>query len=141
DVDGRAFHYRMMGRGPAVVMLHDSPRSSRLHLETMRDLSDLYTVYAFDTPGYGTSAPLEKPDPPAADFAGALSAAIEPLGLQGVPLYATRTSAKIALEYAARFAEPARLILDGLSIPQSAPDPAFIERYMRPMRLDEDGGY
>jgi len=141
DVDGRAFHYRMMGRGPAVVMLHDSPRSSRLHLDTMRDLSDLYTVYAFDTPGYGNSAPLEKPDPTVADFAAALSGAIETLGLQGVPLYATHTSAKIALEYAARFAEPARLILDGLSIPQSAPDPAFIERYMRPMRLDDDGGY
>lgn len=141
DVEGRVFHYRVIGQGPAVVMLHDSPRSSRLHLETMRALSDLYTIYAFDTPGYGNSAPLEKPDPAIADFAAALSAAIDVLELRGAPLYATHTSAKIALEYAARFGEPARLILDGLSIPQSAPDPAFIERYMRPMRLDDGGGY
>lgn len=141
EVEGRIFHYRKVGEGPAVVMLHDSPRSSRLHLETMRALSHTYTVYAFDTPGYGNSEPLEKAKPTIRDFANALAAAIDRLELGGAPIYATHTSAKIALEYGAQFGRTHKLILDGLSIPTAAPNPDFIGRYMRPMAIDDGGGY
>lgn len=143
-VDGRAVHYRVAGSGPAVVMLHDSPRSSRLHLHTMRRLSQRFTVYALDTPGYGNSDPLDQTSPTIADFGAALGRALHALGLATAPLYATHTSAKIALDHAANAGQghaPARLILDGLSIPTGAPDPAFIDAYMRPFRLDATGGY
>ena len=59
---GRLVHYRRAGSGPPVVLLHDSPRSSVLHLPLLRTLSDAFTVYALDTPGYGLSDPL--PDDP-----------------------------------------------------------------------------
>jgi pimeloyl-ACP methyl ester carboxylesterase len=141
EVDGRAIHYRVTGVGPAVVMLHDSPRSSRLHLETIRHLSRRFRVFALDTPGYGNSQPLENERPAIEDFAQALGAALHALGLSEAPLYATHTSAKIALDYAARAPLPARLILDGLSIPPAPASPAFIDRYMRPFRIEETGGY
>jgi pimeloyl-ACP methyl ester carboxylesterase len=141
EIDGRLVHYRYAGSGPAVVLLHDSPRSSRLHLATMARLAERYRVYALDTPGYGNSAPLEVERPTIAAFAATLGRTLEAMGLASAPLYATHTSAKIALEYAARLGSPSRLILDGLSIPVGAPDVAFIEAYMRPFRLDDAGGY
>ena len=141
EVDGRAIHYRVAGAGPAIVMLHDSPRSSRLHLDTMRQLSRSFRVFALDTPGYGNSQSLGKERPEIEDFANALRAALDALGLTGAPLYVTHTSAKIALEYAARSPLPSRLILDGLSIPAAPADPGFIERYMRPFRIEGTGGY
>lgn len=141
SVNGRYIHYRQTGHGPAVVLLHDSPRSSRLHIETMQRLSHSYTVYALDTPGYGNSAPLDIASPNIKDFADALAAALEQLGLSHAPLYATHTSAKIALEYAANHPRKAPIILDGLSIPAGPPNDNFINAYMRPMTIEATGGY
>ncbi len=141
EVDGRLVHYRYAGNGPTAVMLHDSPRSSRLHSDTMTRLAADYRVYALDTPGYGASAPLDVEQPTITVLAAALGRTLEAMGLASAPLYATHTSAKIALEYAANFGNPPRLILDGLSIPVGTPDVAFIETYMRPFRLDDAGGY
>lgn len=140
-VDGQLVHYRVAGDGPAVVMLHDSPRSSRLHLDTMARLADRYRVYALDTPGYGNSDPLADAAPTIADFAAMLGRTLAAMGLADAQLYATHTSAKIALEYAAHHGRPPRLILDGLSIPVGPPDETFIAAYMRPFRLDDAGGY
>ncbi len=139
--DGKAVHYRCAGTGPAVVLLHDSPRSSRLHLATMARLAREFQVFALDTPGYGNSDPLALDAPGIEDFAQALGRALEALGLASAPIYATHTSAKIALEYAANHGSPAGLVLDGLSIPTGAPDPQFIETYMRPFVVDAAGGY
>lgn len=140
-VDGRLVHFRRAGRGPTLVMLHDSPRSSRLHLDTMRRLATDFQVYSLDTPGYGQSAPLPIERPTIADFADALGRTLEVMGLTAAVLYGTHTSAKIALDYAARIGSPPRLLLDGLAIPTAAPDPAFIAAYMRPFELDDAGAY
>ena len=134
-------HYRVAGQGPAVVMLHDSPRSSRLHEQTMLHLATRFQVFALDTPGYGNSAPLDGDHFAIADFAQALGDAIAALGVRGAPLYATHTSAKIALHYAANTSGPNLLVLDGLSIPAGGPDEDFIGRYMREFKVDGDGAY
>lgn len=134
-------HYLTAGSGPAVVLLHDSPRSARLHIDTMRALASHYTVVALDTPGYGLSDPLPNAVPTIADFAEALDATLDAMGLSGVPLYATHTSAKIAIEYAARTAKPSRLVLDGLSIADSLAADSFVDAYMRPFVIEATGAY
>lgn len=142
-VDGRHVHYRVCGAGPAVVMLHDSPRSSVLHLRSLREFGDAFTVYALDTPGYGQSDPLPaEPRPAIEDYADALAAALRALGLRGATVYAYHTSSKIATACAVR--HPGligHLLLDGISIPaQLAPD-AFVDRYMSPFEPDTTGAY
>jgi len=136
-------HYRVAGAGPPVVLLHDSPRSSLLHLRLMRRLGRRFTVYAIDTPGYGRSEPLPSaPRPEITDFAGALAATLHGLGLVRPVVYAYHTSSKIALECAARF--PGRigyLILDGLALPEAPASEEFIERYMSPFVPDAAGAY
>lgn len=141
EAGGRAVHFRVCGRGPAVVMLHDSPRSSRLHLPTMAALADRFTVYALDTPGYGLSTPLDIAEPTIPDFAAALGEALDALSLSEAPLYATHTSAKIALALAVRGGRMARLVLDGLSIPAQPAAPEFIAAYMRPFVIDDAGAW
>ena len=143
QVDGRHVHYRVCGSGPAVVMLHDSPRSSLLHVRSLQHFSDEFTVYALDTPGYGHSDPLPTtPRPEIDDFADALAAALRALGLVGATVYAFHTSSKIAVACAVRHPELiGHLLLDGISIPpQPSPD-EFIERYMSPFVPDTTGAY
>lgn len=140
-VSGRQVHYRVCGAGPAVVLLHDSPRSSRLHMPVMKMLASRFRVFALDTPGYGNSDPLPGPDPTIPDFAYALGKTLEALGLLQAPLYATHTGAKIALSLAAQGGAMPLLVLDGLSIPESPAPESFISAYMRPFRPDADGAY
>ncbi|PNU03387.1 hypothetical protein A8V01_06605 [Novosphingobium guangzhouense] len=132
---------REAGSGKPVILLHDSPRSSRLHLDTIRLLAPHFRVFALDTPGYGNSDPLHAETPAIGDFAAALGDALEALGLVDAPIYATHTSAKIALEYAASTARPPALILDGLSFPETLAPAAFIDAYMRPFIIDAHGAY
>ncbi|MDX1291844.1 MAG: alpha/beta fold hydrolase [Hyphomonas sp.] len=141
QIGDQTVHYRVQGQGPVVVMLHDSPRSSRLHVPTMQRLSDQFTLVALDTPGYGSSSPLDKATPTIEDFADSLNAALCALGIERAPLYAPHTGAKIALEYAAKYGHPVRLILDGLSIPPKPTAPEFIDAYMRPFIKDSAGAF
>lgn len=141
EVNGRAAHYRTCGSGPSVVLLHDSPRSSRLHLDTMRQLGRQFRVYCLDTPGYGNSDPIGLPNPTIGDFGSFLDETLAVLGISHAPLYATHTSAKIALSYAAGGAATPLLILDGLSIPAEPATEEFIASYLRPFQPDASGAY
>lgn len=138
---GRLVHYRTSGSGPAVVLLHDSPRSSRLHLPLMKVLASRFCVFALDTPGYGNSDPLGIANPTIPDFARALGEALVALGLDRAPVYATHTSAKIALALAVRGGTMPQLILDGLSIPDQLASDDFIASYMRPFAPEPTGAW
>ncbi|NQV81243.1 MAG: alpha/beta hydrolase, partial [Alphaproteobacteria bacterium] len=46
----RQIHYRRAGTGPAVLLLHQSPKSSREHIPLMQHLMDRFTCIAPDTP-------------------------------------------------------------------------------------------
>src|SRR6185436_6051024 len=140
--DGRLVHYRTAGAGPPVVLLHDSPRSSALHLPLINALADAFTVIALDTPGYGHSDPLPGGPFELGDFSAALAATLDALGVRRAGFYGFHTSSKIVLDLAVRFPERVMVaILDGLSLPDGGPDPDYIARYMRPFEIDEDGAY
>ncbi|KPF90782.1 hypothetical protein IP81_14070 [Novosphingobium sp. AAP83] len=141
EAAGRLVHYRFCGAGPAVVLLHDSPRSSRLHLPLMQVLATRYCVFALDTAGYGNSDPLDMEEPALPDFAHALGKALTALGLEQAPIYATHTSAKIALALAVREGQMSKLILDGLSIPDQLASEAFLQKYMRPFAPEATGAW
>jgi pimeloyl-ACP methyl ester carboxylesterase len=136
-------HYRYAGHGPAVLLLHDSPRSSVMHEPMLRALAGQFTAIAIDTPGYGLSTPLAAtPRPEIPDFAAALAAACAALGIERCPVYGFHTSSKITLQYA--IDHPGRVslaIIDGLNLPPGGPSDAFIDRYMKPFELSDDGSH
>ena len=83
NVDGQEVHFRIAGNGPPIVLLHDSPRSSVLHLPQLEHFADEFTVIALDTPGYGNSAPLPRePRPEIGDFADSLAATLTALAIE-----------------------------------------------------------
>lgn len=136
-------HLRHAGSGPPVVLLHDSPRSSRLHEPLLAALSERFTLIALDTPGYGNSAPLDTGSRlEIEDFADALADTLDALGLAPCPVYGFHTSSKIALALAHR--HPSRVsgvILEGLSLPAEPTAEAFIERYMKVFPPSSDGSH
>mgnify|MGYP000001374711 CR=1 FL=1 len=142
-VAGRQVHYRAAGIGPPVVLLHDSPRSSAMHEALLRAWSDEFTVIAIDTPGYGNSDPLPRePRPEISDFSNSLAATLAALGIERCPVYGFHTSSKITLQLAIDHPKQVSLaLMDGLNLPPGGPSEAFIERYMKPFVLTDDGSY
>src|SRR5213596_3934244 len=58
EVLGHRIGYRIAGTGPAIVLLHGFLCDSRVWRTQLEDLSDGFTVIAWDAPGAGAS-----PDP------------------------------------------------------------------------------
>jgi pimeloyl-ACP methyl ester carboxylesterase len=80
EVGGLRIAFERMGDGPPLVLLHGGPLDSREWRRQLDDLSDEFTVVAWDMPGCGRSS-----DPPAAfrlpDYADCLAGFVEALGL------------------------------------------------------------
>ena len=136
-------HYRICGEGPPIILLHDSPRSSVLHLPLLKYFSKEFSAIAIDTPGYGNSTPLKEDEQlEIVDFANALSETILGFNLEKCPVYGFHTSSKILLEFAARHPNRVSIaIMDGLSLPDGDTDHDFIANYMRPFKITNSGSY
>ena len=111
----RQVHYRRAGFGPAVVILHESPLSSRAYVPLAEVLARSFTVIALDNPGFGSSDPLGAEHPEIADYTDALVETLDALGIERAALYGAHTGACIALDLADRQPQRAAgLVLDGL---------------------------
>jgi len=132
-------HYRYCGRGPLLVMLHDSARSSLQHAASMEWLGEHFTVVAPDLPGCGNSTPLPVGQRSVPDYAAALATTLAALGVERCLLYGNHAGAAIALHFAAR--HPARValaVLDGLElhVPDEGPD-APGQELVKPVPCDD----
>lgn len=137
---GRAIGYRRLGAGPAVALLHASPRSAAALLPLARRLAHRFTVFAFDTPGFGWSDPLPLERPDAHDYGDALVEAFDALGLGRVPVYGSHTGAAIAV--AAALDHPDRVgavALDGYAVFTPQEQAEALASYLAPLRPNWDG--
>ena len=92
-------HYAWAGAGPAVLCLHQTPRSWDEFREVLPALSGEYRVIAMDTPGMGNSTP----DAAGASIEGYAAAAIELLAhlkIEKVALVGHHTGGVIAVRVA-----------------------------------------
>lgn len=87
DIGSRRVHYRRCGSGPALLMAHQSPRSSAEYAPLMRAWGEYFTCIAPDTPGFGQSDPLPEDANDIDDFADAIVALIDRLGIGPVAAY------------------------------------------------------
>ncbi|WP_048645922.1 alpha/beta fold hydrolase [Nitratireductor soli] len=72
--------------GPALVMLHGVGSNAASFVPLLPHLPRGWRVIAWNAPGYGGSAPLDVEWPLASDYAGALKAFLDRLGLDRVLL-------------------------------------------------------
>ncbi|WP_448586924.1 alpha/beta fold hydrolase [Thermaurantiacus sp.] len=106
DGSTRRVHYRCAGNGPPVLLVHQSPRSSAEYVPLMARWAGQFTVIAPDTPGFGDSQPLPLARPECEDYADAVVAFLDALGLSQVAAYGFHSGAIILVTAARR--HPAR---------------------------------
>jgi pimeloyl-ACP methyl ester carboxylesterase len=141
-VGRRQQHYRRCGQGPAVVLLHESPRSSTALLPLIERLGDGMTIYALDTPGYGGSDPLPHASPEIEDYADALADTFDALGLSRAPVYGTHTGALIAFEFARRHRQRCTMaVLDGFPVFTANEREQYLAGYLAPFRPEAQGAH
>lgn len=109
----RRVHYRRAGSGPVVLLAHQSPRSSAEYLPLMERWGGDFTLIAPDTPGFGDSAPLAKEAPGVEDYADALIAFLDALGLADVAAYGFHSGAIILVTAAKRAPHRFRALVAG----------------------------
>jgi pimeloyl-ACP methyl ester carboxylesterase len=113
EVAGLRIAFERAGGGPPLVLVHGAVSDSRVWRRQLDDLSDEFTVVAWDAPGCGGSA-----DPPESfrlpDYAEALAGFIAALGLERPHVLGHSFGGGLALElYPRHPAVPATLILAG----------------------------
>jgi len=143
----REVHYRRGGQGPAVLLLHQSPQSSREMEPLIEAWGHAFTLVAPDTPGYGHSEPLQLAGGPAAtatiqDFAAATLEFADVLGLGRFGIYGYHTGASIGTALAA--AHPDRVTAvaaNGLVVQTGAERAAILRDYLPPLVPRWDGGH
>jgi len=98
-VGGLDVHYFTAGQGDAQVVIHGGGGDARTWLKNIAALSENYTVYAPDLPGYGGSQPLDGDYfiPELTDFMDGFS---DSLGLDKFHLMGHSLGGGIALNYA-----------------------------------------
>lgn len=142
QVGARRVLVRHAGQGPAVVLVHQSPQSSRAMEPWIERLSARYAVFAPDTPGFGHSDPLPLAAPSIADYAEALRELLDALSLQRVLVFGMHTGAAIATQLA--LAHPQRvagLVTDGLSLFDAEECADLLAHYVPPFEPQWDGGH
>jgi pimeloyl-ACP methyl ester carboxylesterase len=92
----RQVHYRRAGQGPLVLLLHQSPLSSRDLEPTMQRWCHHFTMLAPDTPGYGLSDPFGRDRVEMEDIADAVVEFMDAVGIECAPVYGFHTGAMIA---------------------------------------------
>jgi haloalkane dehalogenase len=83
----RRVHYRMGGKGPPLLIMHQSPRSSSECIPLIEAWGQHFTCIAPDIPGFGHSDPLPIERPELEDFAAALIEFCDAAGLPPLPAY------------------------------------------------------
>jgi len=97
--DGVRIHYRRMGQGPGMVLLHGFPQTGHMWRKVMPALAERFDVVAPDLRGYGDS------DRPAAGYdkrsmAADIANVIQALGIAPVVLVGHDRGARVAHRFA-----------------------------------------
>jgi haloalkane dehalogenase len=132
-VNGRRVHYRRAGSGPPLLMVHQSPRSSTEYEELMQLWGAHFTCIAPDTPGFGQSDPLPKPNPDINDYADAVVEFVRALGLPRTAAYGFHSGGIILVTALKRQPEMfSGLAVGGYAVWTPQEMAIFGERYIPP---------
>ena len=109
----RRVHYRVCGSGPALLMIHQSPRSGAEYERLMLEWGKEFTCIAPDSPGYGNSDPLNNADPKLADFADAVVEFMDAIGLTSAGCYGFHSGGAIAMNLHVRYPGKFTVLVSG----------------------------
>lgn len=122
DTRSGQLHYRYSPErdGVPLLMLHQTPLSSRMYRNVLPLLAEDRQVLAPDTPGYGESERAGD-SPSINDYSDSLVDWMDALGIQRADLFGYHTGSAVAADFAARYPDRVRsLVL--MSVPLFSAD-------------------
>ena len=135
-------HYRVLGRGPALLMLHPSPLSSAFMVPMMQRFSASALTIAPDTPGYGRSSSMPGTVSDLAPYVEAMRRFVDVLGLTQYAIYGSATGAQIAVELAKQDASRVTgVILDNAADFTDEECEGILQGYFPDATPSEDGSH
>jgi len=108
---GYQIHYRMAGKGPAMILMHPSPNSSESLIGAIEAFSEIYTCIALDTPGYGISDDSVPDKTLLWGYADAIAKVLDVFGLEDAFIYGAATGAQIGVQFARKYPQRTRLLI------------------------------
>lgn len=139
---GIDLHYRQLGQGPALLMLHPSPLSSAFMAPLMQRFARQVKAIAPDTPGYGRSTAIPGEATDLVPYVESMRAFCDALGLTRYALYGSATGAQIAIELAKADAERVTgVILDNAADFTDAECERIMDGYFPDVTPCEDGSH
>jgi pimeloyl-ACP methyl ester carboxylesterase len=138
----RQVHYRSAGRGPLLLLLHQSPQSSRELEPLMQQWADRFTVVAPDSPGYGLSDPLGVAEAELDDFAAATIEFLDVIGAGRFGVYGFHTGGMIGLALADRYPQRvAAVACNGVAVLTGPERARILAEYLPALEPRWDGGH
>lgn len=138
----RQVHFLRGGQGPLVVLLHQSPLSSRDMLGTIQRWGQHFTCLAPDTPGYGLSDPFGVAHAEMADIAQAVIEWFDAVGIEKAPVYGFHTGAMIAGALAQHYPERVTCaVANGYVLLTEAERAEIVANYLPPLEPKWDGSH
>lgn len=126
----RRVHYRLAGSGPPLLMVHQSPRSSKEYEALMQKWANHFTCIAPDTPGFGQSDSLPG-NPEINEYADALIGFLDALGVKKCAAYGFHSGGIILVTAVKRHANHfTTLAVGGYAIWTPEEMQLFSEKYL-----------
>lgn len=114
DIPSGQIHYRDMGQGEPLLLLHEAMRTSAAYTHLVPLFAPSVRAIAMDTPGYGESF-LPTGPPMIEGYARFVAEFLDALGIRKASLFGRHTGASIAAEFATLYPDRVtKLIFDGL---------------------------
>ncbi|MEP1509996.1 MAG: alpha/beta fold hydrolase [Parasphingorhabdus sp.] len=130
DSNSRRVHYRKAGKGPPLLMVHQSPRSSKEYEPLMEQWAEHFTCIAPDTAGFGQSERLPG-NPEINEYADSVVDFLDAIGIGKCAAYGFHSGGIILVTAAKR--HPNRitsLAVGGYAIWTEAEKNLFGDRYL-----------
>jgi pimeloyl-ACP methyl ester carboxylesterase len=140
----RQVHYRRAGSGPPVILLHQSPTSSREYIPLIQEIAEHgFTVFSPDTPGNGMSDPFPGDEwKPMEGFADGVVNLMDELGIKKAPVYGFHTGGVCALALCLRHPERFTVaIMNGYIQMSKAEVDSILEHYLPEVHPDWSGAH
>jgi pimeloyl-ACP methyl ester carboxylesterase len=134
--------FRSAGQGKPLVLLHASPRSSKVLEPFGNLLSADYQVIIPDIPGYGMSDALPIAPKSLNDYLPYFQAFFQKLGFQKFALYGTATGAQLSIAYALAYPNEVEcLFLDNAAHFTQAQYEQIVGQYFPDFSPQPDGSH
>jgi len=138
----RQVHYRRTGSGPLVLMLHQSPQSSRELVPLMEQWGEYFTIIAPDSPGYGLSDPLGVDEAELSDFAVATMEFMDAIGAGRFGIFGFHTGGMIGIAIANGYPDRVTSFAsNGVAVPTDQELEELLSAYLPRFEPRWDGGH